>query len=161
MKPFLYINQPCFLTLATAVHWQKLLLTSHSIHDDHIHGVKKLDITQHLCSSSPVLCNACRICVVLVSPLCFAAQCGLVCLWCALLAKTGSYGFPDWTSLSLHPRSPLSTHLPTLYLHSALHYYLHYLQISTHNEQTFIYFVFMTASFLGQHLGWMSKYHRY
>ena len=62
MKPFLYINQPCFLTLATAVHWQKLLLTSHSIHDDHIHGVKKLDITQHLCSSSPVLCNACRIC---------------------------------------------------------------------------------------------------
>ena len=48
------------------------LLTSYSIHD-HIHGVKKLDITQHLCSLSPVQCAACRIFVVLVSPLCFAA----------------------------------------------------------------------------------------
>ena len=143
MKHFLYINQP-FLNFSHRGALERdvpsFLLTSHSIHDDHIHGVKKLDITQHLCSSSLVLCNACRICVVLVSPLCFAAQCGLVCLWWAVLAKTGSYGFPDWTSLSLHPRSPLSTHLPTLYPHSALHYYLYtiyrYLHITSKHLST-------------------------
>ena len=160
----MYINQP-FLNFshrgALAGDVPSFLLTSHSIHDYHIHGVKKLDITQHLCSSSPVLCNACRICVVLVSPsvlLPSAASVPVVCsagknrvLWFPRLDSAQSP--PTLTAIYTpsHPLSTLSTALLSI----------HYLQISTHNEQTFIYFVFMTASFLGQHLGWMSKYHRY